>query len=483
MSERTTTRHKWLAAGILSAHWFTVSLTAFFPIAIALPNMMASLGSDLLTIQWVITANFIGRIVLMPAVGWLSAVAGRRNLLWAAAMGTTAFTLLCALAWNAESLIVFRTFQGFLSMPAQVLAHVMMYETFPEHQRGFAMGLLLLVGAVSALVVYVVGGFLVEEYSWRAIFLMALPTGMLSIVATPLVFTRDACGKVPDADPWGLLTMMVGLVAFLLALSAGPRSGWHSATCVWLLGITFIGVVLFVLAERRARAPVVDLRLYRNMRFTAAASVTLLFMMGYAGTQVVFPLMLQQSHGHTPGHAGLILAPGALAMGITGVMSGSLSDRTDGRFNILVGLTTFAVCSYACLYVAPEATVGWAALFLGSRAAFGFVSSPLHRFVLSVLPAGQRDLGGGLDALHGSVAYSIGIALTSVIYDWRHHMYLRGMDESGPGGRIAALPAFQDTLLFSGILFLAAMLPLIWVRPPPDQKAGSHAVHGAAGRP
>ena len=128
------------------------------------------MSADVTSIHWVMTGFQIARTVPMPALGWLSSLVGNRTLYLAGLVTTVASTICCGLAWNLESLIVFRVIQGIGAAPAQVTGMVILYEIFPSRQRGLVLGLLLLAGSMGPTIGPTLGGYLVEEYSWRAMF-------------------------------------------------------------------------------------------------------------------------------------------------------------------------------------------------------------------------------------------------------------------------------------------------------------------------
>ncbi len=168
-SSQSQSPNKWLVATAILAGQLTISF-GMFAVVVALPRIMTAFGADLNAIQWVMTGYLISRAVPMPALGWLSGLMGNRNLYVIGVLGATTRTALCGFAWNSESLILFRILQGALGAPAMGMGMVLIYEAFPARQRGMAMGLILLVGSLGPTIGPSLGGYLVQEISWRAIF-------------------------------------------------------------------------------------------------------------------------------------------------------------------------------------------------------------------------------------------------------------------------------------------------------------------------
>jgi DHA2 family multidrug resistance protein len=195
---------------------------SMFAVAVALPNIMSALSADASSIHWVMTGFQIARTVPMPALGWCSSLLGHRTLYIAGLVTTVAATICCGLAWNLESLLFFRVIQGLGAAPAQVTGMVILYEAFPVGQRGLVLGLMLLAGSLGPTIGPSLGGYLVQEYSWRAMFYLALPTAVLSLILAPLALPKIARPPRPAVDAWGLLTMAIWVVGG--GGGGGPRA-------------------------------------------------------------------------------------------------------------------------------------------------------------------------------------------------------------------------------------------------------------------
>src|SRR5882672_7293112 len=273
-------RQKWYIAITILPGQLTIAF-GMFGVVVALPNIIVAFGTDVQTVQWVMTGYLVARVIPMPAMGWLVSRLGQRNLYVLGVLGTTVSTVLCGLAWSVESLIVFRVVQGVVGASVMTIGMVMLYEAFPPEQRGLAMGLFIMVASLGPTLGQSVGGYLVEQCSWRAIFFLALPSGVLGTVLPLLRLPRDAPVTEKTIDVLGLCTMTVFLVAFLLALSQGQHHGWASRYILGLLAISGVSLLLFLVTEWRVAHPVVHLRLYRNVPFVLASLVVVLYNAGF----------------------------------------------------------------------------------------------------------------------------------------------------------------------------------------------------------
>jgi len=491
---------RWVLALTILLGQVTMAFS-MFAVAVALPSIMNALNGDVTTIHWVMTGFQIARTVPMPAMGWLSSLMGHRNLYITGLLLTVIGTMCCGLAWNLESLIFFRVLQGVGAAPAQVTGMIMLYEAFPPGQRGLVLGLLLLAGSLGPTIGPSLGGYLVQEYTWRAMFYLSLPTAVLSFILTPLVLPKTDKPARPVFDIWGLTTMAIWVVSLLLAISQGQREGWDSTYIRSLFALAGSFFVMFLLLEMLGSQPFVDLRLYRNLRFVVASLAAFLFDTAFNGANFVVALMLQQAFHFTPAQAGLILAPGAIVMGLVGVMAGRLADRLEPRVPIFLGLFLQALAMYALGYTTVEHGTGWLTLLvIAYRTSFGCVYTPLTSIILKTLPPERLSMGSGLDGIHRGIGSAFGIAVGSMIVE-RHtatHLIALGeqhelqslsvqevtnavaevLAESGMAhGRAEALAvlgehlhqtaqsmAYQDTFLVLCSLTLLALLPACLAR-------------------
>jgi len=421
---------RWVLALTILLGQITLAFS-MFAVAVALPSIMNALNGDVTTIHWVMTGFQIARTVPMPAMGWLSSLIGHRNLYIAGLFLTVIATICCGLAWNLESLIVFRVLQGLGAAPAQVTGMVILYEAFPPGQRGLVLGLLLLAGSLGPTIGPSLGGYLVQEYTWRAMFYLSLPTAVLSFILTPLVLTKKAKPPRPAFDIWGLLSMAIWVISLLLAISQGQREGWDSTYIRSLFAIAGVSFLVFLVLEMYGTHPFVDLGLYRNGRFVIASLAAFLFDSAFNGANFIVALMLQQAFHFTPSQAGLILAPGAIAMGLMGLVAGRLADRLEPRVPIFLGLSLQALAMYALAYTTVEHGTGWLTLLVVVyRTSFGCVYTPLTSILLKTLPPDRLSMGSGLDGIHRGFGSAFGIALGSMIVERQTLAHLVALGES-----------------------------------------------------
>jgi DHA2 family multidrug resistance protein len=470
---------------------------------VAIPKMMTSFGVSLDKIQWVLTGYVVARAVLMPTVGWLGGWIGQRNLYLLSLLFVVGSSVLGGAAWNLESLIIFRVLQGIGAGPLQAIGLVILYESFPAHQRGLAVGLVFIGYSIGAAIAYLVGGYLIEHYSWRAMFYLSAPPGILSLLMGFWILPNDRRQRQGTIDYWGILLMSLCLSTFLLALTQGRRMGWDSPYIRTLWAIAVPSFLLFVILERSIRAPLIHLNLYRNMAFTMASLVSCLNSMSIHAMQFLTALFLQQILGLDALQTGMIILPSMLVSGVMGPVGGSLSDQMNPRLPVLAGFAGMALLFYSMSHADPFTTaMSMTLIMIGIRVALNLIHTPLTRMALAALEPHQVREGSGLEGVIRGIGGSFGVALTGVILEKRHSWHLGYLLEEhglasidairlvdgirqllgghGAVGQVievqtrsllhqqfeqaAQVGAFQDVLLLLALLQVVALVPTLLIR-------------------
>ena len=273
---------RWVAATVaVSGLLVSMNQTAM---QIALPQIMTVFGLNLDQAQWLVIAYVIAGAMLVPAVGWLGNRLGNRTLYLLALSVFVTGSALCALAWSGPSLIAFRILQGLGGGPIPPMTMMFLSSVFPPAQRGRAMGLFGMGQTAGPILGTVLGGYLTEYLSWRMVFLLNVGPGLVCVVLVLLVLpnVREAVQQAFDLA--GLLTLGTGLVSLLVALSWGQQEGWDAPVIQRLLLVAGAAFVAFLACELLTEDPLVDLRLYRNVTFSAVSGVMLLYFMVFTAS-------------------------------------------------------------------------------------------------------------------------------------------------------------------------------------------------------
>jgi DHA2 family multidrug resistance protein len=496
-----TAYYRWLVTGTVLLAGATRTF-AGNSVTLAIPHIMAAFGNDLGTTQWVITGFLITRTLMVPILGWLGGFLGNRNLFISTMVGFVATSIGCGLAVNLPMLVFFRLLQGFVLGPMEGLTVILLINTFPPHQRGMAIGLRTIGWSAGQIVSFTLGGYFMEQVSWRMIFFLGIPSGIMAALLGLLLIPQEREYQGIPVDYAGLLALATFLVPLLLGISFARRDDTATSTLVILGLFALSGSTLFILRELFARFPAVNLRLFRLPAFSLLCGTAFLNTMGLFGAQFMIPIFLQHVMGYTPLQAGLTIVPALVVSAFGGVLSGRLSDAVSPRLLILCGLVALTVVfhlfSSVSALTAGSVLVGYIILY---RICLFSINTPLTALNINILEADQVRMGQGLLGMVRNIGATLGVTITSVIFERRrvYHQQLAyatydafspehtdtsreialslrnaGIGETTIGSMTlrtirrqmdieAVAAGFRDSFFAVGFCFLLAMLPILLI--------------------
>ena len=407
--------YKWLVAIAFVAGLF-MDLMDVTIVNVALPTLGRDFGASTDNLEWVITGYLISLAIWIPASGWLSDRFGsKRTFAFALVMFTTG-SALCGLAWSADSLIAFRMLQGIGGGMMTPVGTAMLFRAFPPSERARASAVVTVPTAIAPALGPVLGGWLVDNASWRWIFYVNLPVGVATLVFV-LLFLREH--KEPSAgrfDVWGFLCSGGGLALVLYALSQAPAHGWTSTAVV---GAGVLGMVLFgllVVLELWRPDPMLRLSLFRDRMFRSA---NLSMFMVYAvllGVLFLLPLFLQELRGLSALESGLTTFPQALGMLLMVPLSSRIYPRVGPRLMLTFALIGIMATSALFLMVDLETSLWWirGIMFLrGVSMSFAIVAAQAAAF--ASIPSEEIGRASALFNTNRQVAASIGVAVLATV--------------------------------------------------------------------
>ncbi len=413
-------RERWIATGSLLLGMVSFT-TAIMVANVVLPKLMTSLRADLDQAQWVLTAPAIAQTVVMPMVGWLTGYLGHRVLFISSLSLFCASSILSGMAWSLTSLVTFQSLGGIGVGLMQPIISAMMYQIFPPNQRGLALGLSLIGWSIGPAIGPIAGGYLVEWFNWRMAFYLSVPMSIAGLICAVVYLPNLPRPDRKQVDTIGLLTMSVGLVTLLMAMSQGRREGWDSSYIVMLLIIASICLVAFIVWECVTASPLVDLRLFRYVSFSLASVVVFVSTCAFRGTGVLSIVYLQRVLDFTPLDVGWLLLAGNIAYGLTVVIAGRLADKIDPSIPVIAGLWIFALGFFWWARENETVTVFVLIVLLTSRlASYGLVGSPNNLSAMRALPDTDVVMASGLFSLIRGIAGAVGPVLSAAYYDQRY---------------------------------------------------------------
>jgi DHA2 family multidrug resistance protein len=321
---------------------------------VALTHIQGSLSAGQEEVTWVLTSYLVANAVVIPMSGWLARALGRKRYLLASLVLFTIASILCGTATSLGMLIFYRVVQGVGGGGLQPMSQAILMETFPPNQRGLAMGIFGMGVVVGPILGPLLGGYLTDNYSWRWIFYINLPIGILalfmimSFVFDPAYHERMEAGE--KIDYMGLALLCVGLGSLQIVLDKGQIEDWFNSDYIVVLSIiAAITLIYLVYWELRQERPVMDLRVFKDRSFATGNLVMFLAFFAFFGSIVLLPLFLQSLLGYTAYLSGWVLGPGGAVALIALPVIGKLTERVDARLLLGIGLL---ICGYSVYYMA-----------------------------------------------------------------------------------------------------------------------------------
>lgn len=408
----------WLTSLAVMVGTFMVVLDSTI-VNVSLPHIAGNLSASYEEATWALTTYLAANAVTLPITGWLASYVGRKRLLLLAIAAFTAASMLCGTAPSLEALVIWRAVQGMSGGVMQPLSQAIMLEAFPPRARGKAMAFWGLGIVVAPILGPVLGGWLTDRFTWRSVFYVNLPVGLVALamirqfVADP-AYIRQARASI---DTVGISLLAIAVASLQIGLDRGQQEDWFSSRWITALLVTAaVGLIAFVVHGLRARAPVVQLRVFRDRTFAVGSLLVGIQGFGLFGSLVLLPVMLQTLLGYPALDAGVAMAPRGIGSLLIMPLVGVALARLDARKVVGTGLLVFAATLYWMSTL--DLTVGywdifWPQLFQG--VGLGMLFVPLTTVTMDRIPKEQMGNATSLFNLVRNIGSSVGIAITQTV--------------------------------------------------------------------
>jgi DHA2 family multidrug resistance protein len=410
---------------------------------VALRYMAGSLSAAETDSEWVITSYLAANAIVLPMSGWLSTRLGRRTYFLLSIGGFTLSSLLCGLATSLEQLVLFRVFQGLFGGGLQPGSQGILLDTFPKEKQGQGLTVFALAALVAPVIGPTLGGYITDNYSWRWIFFINVPVGLLALAASSALVhdpeylraQRVEARKNPVGfDTIGLGLLVVVMVSWEVILSKGQEWDWFGDAFYrvqFLTAIFVVGLAGLFIWELRHPNPLVDFRPLADRNFAVGSILIALAFAVLYGQTVSLPGMLQTLFGYDATHSGLVLSPaGVAAVLLLPVVAVLLGKGVDARWLVVAGLALMAAGNYwLCrlnLDVSPWDVV-WPRVV--TIAGLALLVTPLNVAVYQTVPLRLRGAAVGLFSLLRNEGGSVGTSLAQTIRERREQFHLLRLNE------------------------------------------------------
>jgi EmrB/QacA subfamily drug resistance transporter len=409
-------RRRWLGLAVLCASLLVIVVDNTI-VNVALPTLARDLGADVSELQWVVDAYTLVFAGLLLLAGALGDRHGRRRMLL---LGLAVFggaSAWAASAGDVDSLIAARAVMGAgaaLVMPATLSLLVSVFTDARE--RSMAIGLWAATAGLGVALGPVVGGFLLERFAWGSIFLVNVPVIVVAIAGGLRVLPESSDPSAQRIDWPGAALSVVGLVAFVWAVIEAPAKGWTSGPVLAAGAVAASALVAFVVWQRRAPAPLLDVRLFRNPRFSAATTTITVLFFALFGFLFLSTQYLQFVLGYSPWEAGVRALPYAGAMIVCAPLSATLVARLGTKRVVTAGMLLFAAGLAIAATITPGAGYGRLAIALALMGAgMGFAGAPATESVMGALPPERANTGSAVNDTSRELGGALGVAIVGSI--------------------------------------------------------------------
>jgi len=429
---------------------------------VALPYIGGNLGASTDQSTWVLTSYLVSNAVVLPISGWLASVLGRKRFFMMCLAIFTVTSLLCGLAPSLGAIIIFRILQGAGGGGLQPMAQAILADSFPPDKRALAFALYSVTVIVAPTVGPTLGGWITDNYSWRWIFFINLPVGILALFLVYRLiedppWAKSVKGALARIDYVGMSLLMLGVGALQIVLDKGQENDWFGSNFITTLAVlAVVGLVSLVVWEWFYKNPVVDVRLYTSFNFLQANFMIFILGVMLFASLVMMPLFLQSLVGYSAESAGLVLSGGGLLLLFMAPVIGFLSSKIQARYLIAFGWLALSVAMYySSRRLDLEISFRSAAILRAIQVfGLGFLFVPINLVSYVGMPPEKSSSVAGLVNFMRNIGSSVGTSMVTTLIARRaqvHQVYLVANVTRGQRSFANAAAGLTNRVFASGV--------------------------------
>ncbi|HEY1810739.1 MAG TPA: DHA2 family efflux MFS transporter permease subunit [Kofleriaceae bacterium] len=419
--------NKWLVAVSIAFGSLMATIDSSI-VNVALPNIRGELGASIEEITWISTAYMIAMVLVMPLTGFLGGFFGQKRVYIASMALFVVGSALCGTAHTLSALVMYRILQGIGGGALQPTQQAILRQTFPPEEQGLAMAMYSMVIMIGPAVGPVLGGWITDNYSWPWIFYINLPVGIIGIMMTlQNVHEPDdirhanrsrAEAARKNLDIAGIMLMVVGVGALQYLFEEGPQDDWFDSLGIRIAAfVAVVGLIAFVIRELTAKAPVVNLRMFKDGTFTSATVISFVMYGMLMGSMFLLPVFAQESLHYTATLSGIVLMPRTLAMMAVSPIIGKIYNKIQPAFVVGVGVILFAIGSWQLSDITLDTSARELIVpLVVTGAAFACLFVPLTTAALSKTPRHLMADAAGLNSFVRQIGGSIGLTIFATMF-------------------------------------------------------------------
>ncbi|MDR2232103.1 MAG: DHA2 family efflux MFS transporter permease subunit [Tannerella sp.] len=412
-------RYKWFVLANIMIGTFMAVLDSTI-VNVSLPKIMSSFGVGLSTIQWVSTSYMLTMAAMLPTSGWLADKFGYKRVYFSGLLLFTVGSALCGMSDNITTLIISRIIQGIGGGTVQPLGMAIITREFPPQQRGLALGFWSIAAAASVSFGPMLGGYLVDNFSWQLIFDVNVPVGIVALAITWLIQREYKNAGIQKFDFTGFISVVIFLPLLLYALAEGTAAtnseGWDAPYILLCFAVSAIAFTVFLTRELTAKDPLIDIRLLGNYNFGMNNIILFVFSIGMFGSTFLLPLYLQNAMDYTAVQSGLVFLPVGIIQGIVSPISGRMADKMNAKIFVIIGMILFVISFLmnANLSFLTEHHYIMTSLYIRGLG-MGLIFTPLNTMSLATIPKEKMAQASGISNTVRQIGGSLGVALLTTI--------------------------------------------------------------------
>jgi len=429
---------------------------------VALPYIGGNLGASTDQSTWVLTSYLVSNAVVLPISGWLASVLGRKRFFMMCLAIFTVTSLLCGLAPSLGAIIIFRILQGAGGGGLQPMAQAILADSFPPDKRALAFALYSVTVIVAPTVGPTLGGWITDNYSWRWIFFINLPVGILALFLVYRLiedppWAKSVKGALARIDYVGMSLLVLGIGALQIMLDKGQEDDWFGSNFITTLAVlAVVGLVSLVVWEWFYKNPVVDVRLYTSFNFLQANFMIFTLGVMLFASLVMMPLFLQSLVGYSAESAGLVLSGGGLLLLFMAPVIGFLSSKIQARYLIAFGWLALSVAMYYSSRRLDLEISFRSAAILRAIQVFGLGSLfvPINLVSYVGMPPEKSSSVAGLVNFMRNIGSSVGTSMVTTLIARRaqvHQVYLVANVTRGQRSFANAAAGLTNRVFASGV--------------------------------
>jgi DHA2 family multidrug resistance protein len=390
---------------------------------VALPYIAGSIGASTDESTWVLTSYLVSNAIVLPISGWLAGLFGRKRFFMVCICIFTLASVFCGSAANLGMLLLFRVIQGAGGGGLQPMAQAILADVFPPQKRGIAFALYGITAIMAPTIGPTLGGWITDNYSWRWIFFINLPVGILALFLVlrlvedpPFLRQRKAAGV--SVDFIGISLLALGVGALQVVLDKGQEDDWFgSAFITRLVIISIVCLIGLVIWEWHHKTPIIEVRLFKNSNFAAANLMMFLFGVLLFSSLVMMPLFLQTVLGYTAENAGLVLSGGGFVVLMEMPIIGVLTGKYPAKYIIAAGWLALAIGMYIST-VRIDMLISFrsaAVLRVGQSFGLGLLFVPITLAGYTGMPAEKSNSVAGIINFMRNIGSSVGTSMVTTL--------------------------------------------------------------------